>query len=165
MAFSQIGEYVDEIDKIKPMMPNVFQHVQHANPKIRYASLHCIGQLADDMPGDFQKHFHEQALPIMVTALEDQVPRVQSHACACLTNFAENGTKEMFMPLMQQLSQKLCILVKDGISMTKENAVTTLGTVVEKIGEDFGPYFAETIQFLNTYLGEFHSTEYKQFRG
>jgi len=40
MAFSQVGEYVDEIDKIKPMMPTVIQHLSHANPKIRYAALH-----------------------------------------------------------------------------------------------------------------------------
>ena len=141
MAFSQVGEYVDEIDKIRPMMPIIFQHVQHPNPKIRYAALHCIGQLADDMPGEFAKGFHSEALPIVMAALDDAVPRVQSHACAALTNFAENGTKEMMMPFMQQLSQKLCILVKDGISMTKENAVTTLGTIVEKIEGDFTPYF------------------------
>ena len=53
MAFSQVGEYVDEVDKIRAMVPVIVQHVQHPNPKIRYAALHCIGQLADDMPGDF----------------------------------------------------------------------------------------------------------------
>ena len=97
----------------------------------------------------------------MIAALDDQVPRVQSHACACLTNFAENATKEYMLPIMQQLSQKLCILIKDGISMTKENSVTTLGTIVEKIGEDFVPYFNDTINFLITYLDQFSSAEYK----
>ena len=53
MAFSQVGEYVDEVSKIQTMVPVIVQHVQHPNPKIRYAALHCIGQLADDMPGDF----------------------------------------------------------------------------------------------------------------
>ena len=43
MAFSQVGEYVDDIDKIRPMIPTVLQHITHPNPKIRYASLHCIG--------------------------------------------------------------------------------------------------------------------------
>lgn len=53
MAFSQVGEYVDDIEKIRPMIPTVLQHIAHPNPKIRYASLHCIGQIADDMAGDF----------------------------------------------------------------------------------------------------------------
>ena len=49
------------------------------------------------------------------------------------------------MPHMQTLSQKFCLLIKDGISMTKENASTALGTVAEKIGEDFLPFFQDTI--------------------
>ena len=156
MAFSQVGEYVDEIDKIRPMVPIIIQHIQHPNPKIRYAALHCIGQLADDMPGDFQRNFHGDCMPALIAALEDQVPRVESHACACITNFAENASKEILLPHMQVLSQKFCILVKDGISLTKENASTALGTVAEKVGTDFIPF---------TYLGQFNTTEYKQFRG
>jgi len=104
-------------------------------------------------------------MPAMIHALDDSVPRVQSHACACLTNFVENASKEVMLPAMQQLSQKLCLLVKDGISMTKGNAVTTLGTLVEKVGEDFIPYFTESIDFLLTYLAQFDSADYKQFRG
>ena len=56
-------------------------------------------------------------------------------------------------------------MIKDGISIIKENASTALGTIVEKIGEDFKPYFEETIQFLISYIGEFHTSAYKQFRG
>ena len=49
--------------------------------------------------------------------------------------------------------------------MTKENASTALGTLVEKVEGEFAPYFAETIQFLITYLNMFNTKEYKQFRG
>lgn len=53
MAFSQVGEYVDEPSKIAMMVPILCQHCVHPNPKIRYASLHAIGQIADDMPEEF----------------------------------------------------------------------------------------------------------------
>ena len=43
MAFSQVGEYIENIDNIKDMVPIVINHLQHPNPKIRYAALHCIG--------------------------------------------------------------------------------------------------------------------------
>ena len=43
MAFSQIGEYVENIDLITPMVGQVVLHLQHQNPKVRYAALHCIG--------------------------------------------------------------------------------------------------------------------------
>ena len=53
MAFSQVGEYVDDIKAIGAMINVIVQNLQHQNPKIRYAALHCIGQICDDMSEDF----------------------------------------------------------------------------------------------------------------
>jgi len=93
MALSQVGEYLDDIQKIAPMVPVIVQHLLHPNPKIRYAALHCIGQMADDMTEEFQENFHEQVLPALTQVLDDPIPRVQAHACAAMTNFFE-GTDE-----------------------------------------------------------------------
>ena len=132
---------------------------------IRYAGLHCIGQLSDDMPEEFQKAYGNDCLPVVCQLLDDQVPRVQAHACACLTNFSENADKEMMIPYMQKLSEKFCVLLQNGISMVKENAATSLATLVEKVGEAFIPYFTESLQFLINILSQHHSKEYKQLRG
>jgi len=43
MAFSQVGEYIDDVKNVGAMVPVVVQHLQHPNPRIRYAALHCIG--------------------------------------------------------------------------------------------------------------------------
>ena len=40
--------------------------MQHENPKIRYAALHCIGQISDDMPENFQKAFHAEVMPALI---------------------------------------------------------------------------------------------------
>lgn len=69
------------------------------------------------------------------------------------------------LPHLQVLSQKFCNMIKNGISITKENAATALATVVEQVGEAFNDYFNETLQFLLNGLGEFSTPEYKQFRG
>lgn len=53
MAFSQVGEYINDIQNISVMVPIVVQHLAHPNPKIRYAALHCIGQISDDMTEEF----------------------------------------------------------------------------------------------------------------
>jgi hypothetical protein len=90
MAFSQVGEYVDEPAKIKPMVPVIVQHCEHANPKVRYAAFHAIGQISDDMPEKFQKEYSNDIIPVLVKGIDDQCPRVVSHACAALTNFMEN---------------------------------------------------------------------------
>ena len=76
LAFSQVGEYVDELSKIAAMITAVIQHLQHPHPKIRHASLHCIGQMAVDMAEEFQKAFHRDLIPAIIKALDDPVPRV-----------------------------------------------------------------------------------------
>lgn len=35
---------------------------------------------------------------------------------------------------MQIISQKLCLMIKDGISIVKENSASALATIVEKAG-------------------------------
>lgn len=71
MAFSQVGEYIDEISKIAAMVPIVVQHLQHPNPRIRYAALHCIGQISDDMTEDFQSEYGATVLPALIATLSD----------------------------------------------------------------------------------------------
>ena len=56
-------------------------------------------------------------------------------------------------------------MIKEGISITKENAATALATVVEQVGTDFIQYFEESLNFLLGALSEFSTIEYKQFRG
>ena len=165
MAFSQVGEYVDDVSKLAQMMPVIVQHLQHANPKIRYAALHCLGQLADDLPEDFQQKYAKDVLGPIVQCLDDAVPRVQSHACAALTNFYESASEEIALQGLQEVCTKLCNLIKVGISLVKENASTTLAAVAEQAREGFKPYFTETLKFLIEILNEFHSVEYKQLRG
>ena len=66
MAFSQVGEYVDDIKSIGVMIPVLVQHLQHPNPKIRYAANHCIGQLAEDITDEFVKEFGAIVMPALI---------------------------------------------------------------------------------------------------
>jgi hypothetical protein len=49
--------------------------------------------------------------------------------------------------------------------MVKENAVTCMATIAEKIEADFAQYFSGIMTFLAEQLNTFTSAEYKQFRG
>ena len=165
MALSQVGEYLDDINKIAPMVPVVIQHLQHPNPKIRYAAIHCIGQMADDMTEDFQETFHESVLPALAQMLDDPIPRVQAHACAALTNFFEGCSEEIVVNYIQAIMPKLCQLIQVGISIIKENAVTALASLAEAAKENFGAYFEQCLGFLCSYLAGFNEPQYKQFKG
>ena len=117
MAFSQVGEYIDDIEKISVMVPIVTQHLEHPNPKIRYAALHCIGQISDDMTEDFQERYGAEVLPALVKTIEDPVPRVSAHCCSAITNFMDGADEDLVFPFIGDLSAKLGVLMKNGISI------------------------------------------------
>jgi hypothetical protein len=49
MALSQVGEYIDDIQEVAPIVKLVLSLYKDPNPKIRYSVCHCIGQISDDM--------------------------------------------------------------------------------------------------------------------
>jgi importin-5 len=98
MAFSQIGEYLDNPEKVAPMIPVIIQHLKHTNPMIRFAALHSFGQLSEDMTYEFSNQFHKQVIPAMICALDDQYSRLVSHACAAFTNFLEFSEGDYVKP-------------------------------------------------------------------
>jgi len=147
------------------MIPIVTKHLQHANPKVRYAALHCIGQIADDMGEEFVENFHNIILPALCACLNDQVPRVQAHTCAALTNFLENTDQEIAALYSAQLLPKLISIIQNGISLIKENGVTTLASLAEAMKEEFQPHFQSTLQFMSPFLQGYNEPIYKQLKG
>ena len=137
---------------IAHLVPPLVEHIKHRNPKVRYAALHVIGQFADDMAVKFQEVFHDQVFPALVAALDDPVPRVAAHACAALTNFCEYANPTVLMPHVKGVCEKLCHLIQNGVIFVKENAVTCLSEIADRIETKFENYFKTTLTFLITYL-------------
>jgi importin-5 len=59
MALSQIGEYIEDVDKISSIMGMIGHFLNNENPMMRYAACHAIGQISDDMQPKFQEKFLE----------------------------------------------------------------------------------------------------------
>ena len=95
---SQVGEYVDDIELVKPLIAVLVQLViNDPHPQIRFACYHCLGQLAQDMSPDFQSRFGDDVLYVLINGIQDEVPRVKSHALCALTNFNEGTIVEVIL--------------------------------------------------------------------
>lgn len=168
MSLSQVGEYLDSCKDVEPIIMAVLKFSENPNPKIRYAVCHCIGQIADDMQPDFQVTFHGQVMPMMMSLLDDPVPRVVSHAAAALTNFVEGMNLSNFNQYIQQLLTKLCSLLinsEKNISIVKENAIAAIAASSEAAGKEFTQFYVEVSQFLFNMLTTHQGKEYRQMRG
>lgn len=117
MAFSQVGEYIEDVKGIAAMVPQVLEHLKHQNPKVRHAALHCIGQISDDMTEDFQEEYGNVVLPALIATLCDPVPRVSAHCCSAVTNFMDGASEDLVEPHMSTISPILANLMKTGISI------------------------------------------------
>ena len=88
MALSQIGEYIEDVEKISSVLQMIVGFLKHPHPMMRYASCHAIGQISDDMQPKFQEKYGDSIFPELLQLLQaDPVPRVVSHSAAALTNF------------------------------------------------------------------------------
>ena len=164
MAFSLVGEYIEDVNGLAARVPTVLEHLQHPNPKVRHAALHCIGQISDDMTEDFQDEYGATVLPALIATLNDPVPRVSAHCCSAITNFMDGASEDLVEPHMNTISPILANLMKTGISIQKENSVTAFASTAVVIKEKFNDHFSETIDLLLSCLNENGGPEYKQFR-
>lgn len=85
-------------------------------------------------------------MPILISLLDDTIPRVVSHAAAALTNYVEGMALDQFKPYMQTLLTKLCSLLlndKKNISIVKENAIAAIAASSEAASIEFTAYYQE----------------------
>ena len=157
-----MGEYLDQnIDEIRPIINLVLSYLEDPHPKIRYASCHCIGQIADDMKPIFQTNFHEIILPSLIKCLQDPIPRVHAHAAAAITNFVEGMSSFILKPYLTTLLTHFHEMIQNGISIVKENVISAVAATAEAAQEDFKYYYKNFIDLMFKILETHNSNEYR----
>ncbi|CAD8079878.1 unnamed protein product [Paramecium primaurelia] len=165
MGLSQVGEYIDNIVDIKSTIELILPMLNDNNSMIRYAVCHAIGQIADDMKPKFQESYLHIVVPQFLNRLTvEDVPRVNSHILAALTNFVEGTEKgiEAYLPNLIQLSIKF---LNTGISIEKENAISVIAATAESSKLFFIPYVNELLPLLFQIFSTHQTKQYRQLKG
>ena len=165
MALSQVGEYIDDINELDPIMEFVIEFTHNEHPKVRYASLHAIGQIADDKKAAFQERYLPVILPKVLDLLQDSVPRVVSHCFAAITNLIEHMPKIQGMQYIDSLYEPILHWIQNGVSLVRESAVTALAVLAASCEDGFVPYWARAAEIIYDILKNATKKEYKQLRG
>jgi len=165
MALSQVGEYIDDITELDPIMEFVIEFTHNEHPKVRYASLHAIGQVADDKKATFQDRYLHIILPKILDLLNDRVPHVVSHCLAAITNLIEQLPKAKGLQYIDSLYEPTLHLIQNGISLVRESAVTNLSVLAASCEDGFIPYWARAAEVVYDILKNAVKKEYKQLRG
>ncbi len=166
LAASNVGEYVQDPKSLATLIPIVVQHVLHPQPRVRYAALHCLGQVSEDCDEEFRDMYHDKIMPALMAELDDPVARVQRHACASMCNFLDNIKDELMDQYVNVLMPKLAQLMKVAEPIVQEYIISVIASIAEATPATFKKsYYDETMPFLLTVLQSCKDFKYKKLRG
>lgn len=148
-----MGEYIEDINTVKPIMSLVLSHYKSPNSRIRHSVCHCIGQISDDMNPKVQEIYYKEVLQAMGELLYDSVPRVQANAAACLANFVEGLTDATLREYLKPFLVRFFEILQNACSFTKESVISAVSTFAETAGKDFIPYYKDAVEFFFKMMG------------
>ncbi|KAF7316133.1 hypothetical protein MIND_00131400 [Mycena indigotica] len=157
----------NELGKVIELVTPMFRDL---HPRVRYAASQCVGQLCTDLEEVIQERYHQQLFSVLIPTLEDPEPRVHSHAAAALINFCEGVAKDVLLPYLDPIVERLLRLLdptNDPANVKRyvqEQAITTLAMVADASETTFGKYYSSIMPLLMNVLSNAEGTEYRKLR-
>lgn len=163
MALSLIAEGCHQ--RLKDPLPDIVAMVlaraEDEHPRVRWAALNALGQLAEDFRPTFQTKYHETVMPVLCRHLEDvNNPKVQSSALLALVTFCKKSPPETVIPYMDEVLTRLHTLMSSPIDFVISDCVMCIGAIAILSKEHFIPYYGHFVPILKEVLLR---TEEEQF--
>ncbi|CAG78228.1 armadillo-type protein [Yarrowia lipolytica] len=155
MALSSVAEgCVDVmIKELSQVLDMVLGLLNDPHPRVQWAVCNTLGQISTDFAPTIQNEYHARVVPGLISILRGKLPpRVQTHAAAAMVNFAENATKEVLEPYLDDLLSSLVTLLNRPQRYLQDQVLTTISTIAESSSEKFSKYYDELMPLLLTVL-------------
>jgi hypothetical protein len=166
MAVSQVAEIIEDNAHTDEIMKLLLSHANNEHPRVRYAALHAIGQVATDCAPHVEEVWHEQVIPVLFQAMDDQVPRVGSHACSAFVNFCEECDADSILPHMDSLMTKLFGKIqKNQPRQVRQEGVTAIAVLAAVVENHFAKYYGYIMPVLKEIVATATSQDERMLRG
>ncbi|XP_070044634.1 uncharacterized protein [Nicotiana tomentosiformis] len=159
IALAQIAEGFSEvmIKNLEQMMNMVLNCFQDPHPRVRWAACWAISQLLIDFSPLVREQYHNQIFLALASAMDDfQNPRVQAFATATLCNFCVPDEPETLIPYLDEIVNKLLVLLQNNKQMVQEQALTALSSIAQSVKEHFRTNYDTVMPHLRTVLRNAH---------
>ncbi|RKO92447.1 armadillo-type protein [Blyttiomyces helicus] len=168
MTISSIAEGCQKIMlvELKNVIGLVLPRLQDPHPRVRWAACNAIGQMSTDFAPNLQNSYCSEILTNLIPVMDDtRFPRVQAHVAAALVNFSEEVEKFTIAPFLDQIFEKLLILLNTGKTYVQEQAITTIATVADSAEDKFVKYYPAIMPLLLSVLQQASVKEFRLLRG
>jgi hypothetical protein len=154
MAIAQTAEgCIEQYEAfLKDLVHMVLKLFQDAHPRVRYAAIHCAAQLSTDFSGVLQASYHQLIMPALLNAMDDQVPKVQSHAATAIVNFVEDCENTYIQPYLDAVLSKLLHLLRGGRRFVQEQSLSAISAVADCSEQLFLKYYDHIMPYLKEIL-------------
>ena len=167
LLFKLIITQLDDMVTVDELFPVIFDHTNHQNAKIRYASLNTLEELADTFKPYFSDKYAEKLIPIILSKFDDQVLKVQLEATEALNTLITNtniSILEKFIGPILDSTFKIFLLdnLSNNLRECLLNVVATLSSEVqEKLSSYASKVFSLICEFFNnSYTNQIHKPLY-----
>ncbi|CED85608.1 Karyopherin (importin) beta 3 [Phaffia rhodozyma] len=155
MSIASIAEGTAKVmqPQLSKIMELICPMVEDPHPRVRFALVHCLGQLCTDFEGYLQALHPVDILRILLSTFHHPLPKVYSHAAAALINFCDGiDDPEVISPYLDDIVKGLLGLLETGSKGVQEQAVTTLATVANAAEMGFAKYYTNIMPILLNFL-------------
>ncbi|KAH0733679.1 hypothetical protein KY289_004867 [Solanum tuberosum] len=152
-AFYQIaeGSWKVMIKYLEKIVYAVLHSCQDPHPRVRWAAMVTIKQLSYDFHWEWQEEYHNQVVPVIVAAMDD-FPRMQIDAACALRQFFDPTMPETLVPYLDQILNKLLVLLQNDDQMVQKAAIEALIDIAEFSNEHFKNFYDFVMPDLKSIL-------------
>ena len=134
----QVGEIVTDDKQRRQICQYVITSFQDAHPRVRYASVRCLGQLATDFQPFLQHELSASALSAIFSLLNaDQPVRVRFITAAALINFVDGADPIVLQPVLRDMLAALLGALQKSPILVQKQVVTALSFDIDFGGNRF----------------------------
>ena len=146
-------------------IPTVMSSLSSPHPRVRYAAVECLGQLADDFRPHLQEQYHQQAFTQLLPSLmAGEWPRLQSHACIAFFNLCVDLEEAIMARYAPQLLDVLLALLTSAVKMVQEQVLATIAAIATAAPSLFTTYYPRVVPLIKHVIVEARGKDHAMLR-
>ena len=162
--------------QLDSLMPIVLRLLNDPIIGVRNAALNGVARLADDLAVDLSK-FHQELIPAILKNMDSATTQATSESglkknigilkssCGALDSVVDGMEKEVMVTYVPELIPRLGRLFSHEDFNVKASAAGAMGSIAGSAGEDFLPYFENTMKALSEFVALKDSQDELDLRG
>ncbi|GAB2219986.1 hypothetical protein Drorol1_Dr00007627 [Drosera rotundifolia] len=153
ICLSQVAQGQLMTNNLEKLLSMLLRSFCDPDPRVGCAAINAVVILFGYLEPDLKLPFHSLALPALVLAMADaQNPRLQASAASAVCQISNNVEQNALRPHLDDLVDKLCVLLQNAKQMVRMGALDALTSVADSSKAVFQKHYDSVMPVLKAIL-------------